>query len=520
MSDVNKISTNIDDYTYAELLLLLDLNDTEALNIDSIVDATEPFIQKYRRSNRPQLVTFFEGIREKLVLYADKVAQGEDEDVGPQDEQTQQWVKDAGGLPQDDKNQRDKNTDRFQKVDVYGNSYVPMEREKLGINNNYNVDVAQDGKLNPTLTNTTNRMVVIDSFYRQDSAGGNISTDFTLDLSDRLTKVLNMRVWSIQIPLTYYNVDDVYGNTCFWITNGSQDIPISIAPGSYTPESLVLAIDATFINNGFDFSTPPASGFPISYNANTFKIKLDLYGGTYTPPVGTPYTPFVINANTTITFFNANKRLICKETCIPQALHVNETLGYIMGFQSRTGYYQVDLSGNIAEGIVDLFGPRYFILVVDDFTQNHLNNGMVTITEPSKIVKLPSYYTTDHPYVCVDGSNNAVTPELIQSSPRTLTQNQLYTINEILKNNTNNFDSRAKAPTTTNVLGILPIKPTSTGSMYVDFSGPIQENQRTYFGPVDIERLRVRLLDDKGNTLNLNGANWSFTLLCELLYQY
>jgi len=144
---------------------------------------------------------------------------------------------------------------------------------------------------------------------------------------------------------------------------------------------------------------------------------------------------------------------------------------------------------------------------------------MVTITEPSKIVRLPSYYTTDHPYVCEDISGNLV-PELIQSSPRTLTQNQLYTINEIIKNNKNNLDTRAKAPTTTNVLGILPIKPTTTGSMYVDFSGPIQENQRTYFGPVDIERLRVRLLDDKGNTVNLNGGNWSFTLVCELLYQY
>ena len=82
------------------------------------------------------------------------------------------------------------------------------------------------------------------------------------------------------------------------------------------------------------------------------------------------------------------------------------------------------------------------------------------------------------------------------------------------------MDTRAKAPTTTNVLGILPVKPTTTGALYVDFSGPIQENMRTYFGPVDIERLRVRLLDDKGNTLNLNGGNWSFSLLCELLYQY
>ena len=277
-----------------------------------------------------------------------------------------------------------------------------------------------------------------------------------------------MRVWSIQIPITYYNIDDVYGNTCFWISEGDQDIPISIPPGNYNTSTLTNALNVAFTNAGFSFTNNP-----VVYDTVTFKITLNIFDGVYTPPANTPYTAFTISTFTNITFYNSDKALICNETCIPQALHVNETLGYIMGFQDKSGQYDVDVSGNIADSVVDLFGPRYFILVVDDFTQNHLNNGMVTITEPSKLVKLPSYYTSDHPYVCVDNSGNSI-----------------------------------------------PIKSSAGGSIYVDFSGPIQENQRTYFGPVDIERLRVRLLDDKGNTLNLNGANWSFTLLCELLYQY
>ena len=75
----------------------------------------------------------------------------------------------------------------------------------------------------------------------------------------------------------------------------------------------------------------------------------------------------------------------------------------------------------------------------------------------------------------------------MQSGPRTLTQNQLYTINEIMKNNANNLDTRSKAPTTTNVLAVIPLKNQNRGSIYVDFSGQLQENKRTYFGPVDIE---------------------------------
>jgi hypothetical protein len=54
----------------------------------------------------------------------------------------------------------------------------------------------------------------------------------------------------------------------------------------------------------------------------------------------------------------------------------------------------------------------------------------------------------------------------------------------------------------------------------VEFSGSLQDNKRTYFGPVNIDRMRVRLLDDKGNILNLNGAEWSISIISENLYQY
>jgi hypothetical protein len=59
-----------------------------------------------------------------------------------------------------------------------------------------------------------------------------------------------------------------------------------------------------------------------------------------------------------------------------------------------------------------------------------------------------------------------------------------------------------------------------TGSLLVEFSGSLQKSERTYFGPVNIERLAVKLLDDKGNVLNLNGNDWCFTLVAECLYQY
>jgi hypothetical protein len=112
---------------------------------------------------------------------------------------------------------------------------------------------------------------------------------------------------------------------------------------------------------------------------------------------------------------------------------------------------------------------------------------------------------------------------VLPSAPRTLTQSQIYTINEINKNNNNLTNYLSKAPTTSDILAILPVKTSAgvpTGSLLVEFSGSLQDNIRTYFGPVHIERLNVKLLDDKGNVLNLNGNDWCVTLVCECLYQY
>jgi hypothetical protein len=41
---------------------------------------------------------------------------------------------------------------------------------------------------------------------------------------------------------------------------------------------------------------------------------------------------------------------------------------------------------------------------------------------------------------------------------------------------------------------------------------------RQYFGPVDIQRMRIRLFDEYGRILQMNGSNFSFCLKMKLLY--
>ena len=45
------------------------------------------------------------------------------------------------------------------------------------------------------------------------------------------------------------------------------------------------------------------------------------------------------------------------------------------------------------------------------------------------------------------------------------------------------------------------------------------DKKRIYFGPIRLRKLRIRLYNDKGFLVNLNGADWSFRMVLNKLYQ-
>ena len=109
-----------------------------------------------------------------------------------------------------------------------------------------------------TLKNITSRIVSIDSQYRQNIAtvrgDGQLgvsgapkekepafNSDFTIDLSEPLTNVVSLKLYSIQVPTTWYAFDHHLGNTSF-----SREVDgtsaKSIKPGNYDLSGLTQAI--------------------------------------------------------------------------------------------------------------------------------------------------------------------------------------------------------------------------------------------------------------------------------------
>ena len=570
---MNDIDTNINNYTLSELLAIVEISD---VNEKEIIEKTNKYIYSFQKKN-PELSIFFQKIQNQLLNYNDGLLIHDKEDNNDYDsdekinvegfgsmsnealysageKQVTDWFENEN-LTQKDENQVNKITQRKQKIDIFGNEKVPMNRQQLATTDTFVLPVKQDS-LNPNLKNTTSRFINLDSQFRQyTTASESSSTDYTCDLSDTIKDALKLRLYSYQIPFSWYAIDRAYGNTCFWIVDAvtNNAVPIYVPSGNYTQDSFKTQLNKSFQVAGFTFQSDP-----VYYDSNSGIITLFLYDGIYKDPKNI-LESFTITIDTSIVFYDFTGVLQCDNTCKSKTTHYfNNTLGWLMGY--KLPYINVNSSGNIAEGILNLNGTKYLILVVDDYNQNHVNNSLVSITQYSNILKMPSYYSNDLPYFCIRPSEQITnlkqlvdesnleslinqtenvddglliagkyendytdTVQYLPSAPRTLTQAQLYTLNEINKNKNNLTNYLAKAPTSSDILAILPIKTSvgvPTGSLLVEFSGSLQDNSRVYFGPVNIERMAIKLLDDKGNILNLNGNDWCFTLICECLYQY
>ena len=104
----------------------------------------------------------------------------------------------------------------------------------------------------------------------------------------------------------------------------------------------------------------------------------------------------------------------------------------------------------------------------------------------------------------------------------TLTKAQKYTAREIRNTQKTIAYNQYYAPQASNILFRFPVQRLST-NLQVPLIVPNSagmDNGRRYFGPVTIEKLRVRLLDDKGNPADFHCADISFSLIMERLYQY
>jgi hypothetical protein len=246
MTTPGGIDLDITHYDTDELLAMFNLSDPTE---DDIINATDRLINKANADGLPKVAAFFQQAQDALLNELDNqtIPDQEDPDQDPADPgmgaaqgQLGQWWQNQY-LKQDDAVQADKTTDRKDKLQFMdGNQHMPAKREQLGITETYQVPVAQ-GALNPNLKNTTQRLVNIDSQYRQtitpnseNPLGPASPTNFTLDLTENLMNVLSIKLNTVQIPYTWYAIDVSSGtNLLFYkLTTAPTYTPFTVTPAT------------------------------------------------------------------------------------------------------------------------------------------------------------------------------------------------------------------------------------------------------------------------------------------------
>lgn len=230
-----------------------------------------------------------------------------------------------------------------------------------------------------------------------------------------------------------------------------------------------------------------------------------------------------------------------------ELININNNLQYLDISYTMTQYARdienlINLGDSLGKNIynisnvpLSLISTKYLYICVNDFLQNRSPENVITISpEDNKIFPLPSYASkktnvasSGIPYedqlndieldiICSTNPTESGVGNkyYVPSFPRKLTQNQIFVLNEVISNISEN-PIRDNTFTITDILAIIP---------FDNKERTIVENinfkERKYFGPVRLKRLEIQLKDERGNLVNLNGQDWTFNLVIEQLYQY
>ena len=278
--------------------------------------------------------------------------------------------------------------------------------------------------------------------------------------------------------------------------NNSNVLSYTLKNSQYTKAQVIQEINTFFNTNPF---TIGSSINIIESNGKEiiqFRLNIDKTFRAYDYNI-VFYSPY--NTPACSTNYNYQK-FTTWDTC----------LGWILGFK---GYTQYSLANNwnytdntaqlTGDSVLSVFLYNSFIIVLNDYTHNHLNNGLVTIAKGQQNYQENTIPTTYQ--------------SIIQ--PVVSTQ-QNYGLNQSINSQTPAQNIFSPGIYLNDVFGIIPMD-TSTltnNQIFVQIASTLQDQKRIYFGPVNIYRMGISLYTDRGQIIDINGADWSFQLIAEQLY--
>jgi hypothetical protein len=318
-------------------------------------------------------------------------------------------------------------------IDEQGSSFI-IKKKEVPYGQSLPSEFYQ-GTINPLNKRILKQNINIDTRFRENYYATQAS-NFHLDLPIKLSQVVSMQLSALELPTTFYSISKAFGNN-FMVLEivGQEPLIITVPDGNYTYLNL-----QDYLNKITTTSSLTA------YNTINFLVDINTPADTTTSGSG----KMIVGSTGDNVQFSINLQTDkngSEDSHTPLPLK----LGWILGF--REGYY-TEATKYVSEGIIDILGPKYIYLVVDDFNNN-----------------------------VSDGFYGAFTASLLNKNilARVTIQSSIFSIST-----QNNFN--------------------------------LITSPRQYFGPVDVQKLQIQLLDEYGRILDLNNMDFSFCLTFQTVY--
>ena len=316
---------------------------------------------------------------------------------------------------------------------------------------------------------TINKMVSIDSQFRDNYYNTNAS-DFDYTMPTVVKNVVSMELCGLEIPNSYYQISRNLGNDYFWLGLNKKWYFIAIPEGSYNRSGMEKQI-----NKQLKYALPKKCN--ISFLIDSQSLKSVFFQDKNLEH----------KVEIKLAFNRLRGKSVSTKKNLPEDLPeidisapggIMGKIGWILGYRMAeytidSGYANIgDIDGNIfmdaagygyiSEGVYNGWTNRYFYIIVEDFNKNTNNFIVPTYAASLGSANILARITLD-PNKYLDSGFSLVT--------------------------NNSWEN------------------TST-------------KKRSYFGPVDINKIKFQILDSLGRIVDLNKMDCSFALNMVCLYDY
>ncbi|MBI96425.1 hypothetical protein CL656_04700 [bacterium] len=421
------------------------------------------------------------------------------------------------------------------------------------LTNNTNI---VSGDLNGLNRRVMKKMVNINSLFRNSEKLGPCvdpckydikskwsSSNFVIHLPTIYDKVVSMSLTSIELPHTFYTFSSSLKNNVFTIIdrNGASDVPyiIEIMPGNYSNDQLIAQI-----NHSID-------QIPALVN------KIKLFRDSITNKLF--FVAAQISGSHQTYDFDLDFRLPNNET-----RDISQNFGWLLGYRKAYYYgrettvtHDTNACGNPIDAKICDYDQDYIDYThlptymmpgegepVTDIHRNSIKNHSIHPSDEQK--KRPEMAQNYPDSTMIFFGNSVVTDFTDTEHPNSRTTSRtiptypvfpqgfvaeasintkgpryfFLLVDDFKKNTDDSYQSLVSNNTqipSSNILARLII-PTNRNTLGFYTPSDFVPKKREYFGPVRIDKLHFRIVDEFGRTVDMNNTDISLLLEFEVLY--